>query len=455
MRSIRIGSGSGMWPDRLDAAIEIIEKGNVGYISFDTMAEVTLPGLQKLRFDNPEKGYTDIRRTANDVMPVCVRNGVRLISNCGGVNPLSAGKIAIDVATKMGLHGTRVATISGDDTIGEECLARIKELRGKGISLDHLDTGERLESIEGRIIAMSVYLGAEPIVEALEHGAQIVITGRHTDSAMWLAPPCYEFGWGLTDCDRLAAGVIVGHLAECSGHITGGNFSFWQEVPDPVHLGFPIVEMYENGEAMITKVEGSGGVVSEATCKEQLLYELHDPANYMTPDVVADVTELRFEQVGEDRVKLSGIKGKPRPATLKACIGYRDGYIGQAFAFYAWPKALAKARRAEEILRERFRMMGIEADEIKFDYIGVNSLHGSLSPEPEVELNEVGLRIAVKSPKESDVIKVIRDIYAMDLSGPAAQTGVFHLPHREIIAMWPTLIPRGEIQHKVVVTEIP
>ncbi|MCK4723753.1 MAG: DUF1446 domain-containing protein, partial [Dehalococcoidia bacterium] len=295
----------------------------------------------------------------------------------------------------------------------------------------------------------------DPIVEALGQGAQIVITGRHTDSAMWLAPPCYDFGWGLTDWDRLAAGVIVGHLAECSGHITGGNFSFWQEVPDPVHLGFPIVEMYENGEAMITKVEGSGGVVSEATCKEQLLYELHDPANYMTPDVVADVTELRFEQVGEDRVKLSGIKGKPRPATLKACIGYRDGYIGQAFAFYAWPKALAKARRAEEILRERFRMMGIEADEIKFDYIGVNSLHGSLSPEPEVELNEVGLRIAVKSPKESDVIKVIRDICAMDLSGPAAQTGVFHLPHREIIAMWPTLIPREEIQHKVVVTEIP
>jgi len=455
MKSIRLGSGSGMWPDRLDAAIEIIEQGNVGYISFDTMAEMTLPGMQKLRFDNPEKGYTDIRRTANDIMPHCVMNKVGLISNCGGANPLSAGKIAADVANKLGLHGTRIATVSGDDTTGEGCLARIKELRGKGISLDHLDTGEKLESIEDRIIAMSVYLGAEPIAEALEQGAQIVITGRHTDSAMWLAPACYELGWALTDWDRLAAGVIVGHLAECSGHITGGNFSFWQEVPDPAHLGFPIVEVYENGEAIITKVEGSGGVVSEATCKEQLLYELHDPANYMTPDVVADVTGLKFEQGGKDRVKLSGIKGKPRPATLKACIGYRDGYVGQAFAFYAWPRALAKARRAEEILRGRFQMMGIEADEIRFDYIGVNSLHESLSPEPEVELNEVGLRVAVKSPEESNVMKVIRDIYALDLSGPAAQTGVFHLPPREMIALWPTLIPREEVQHEMVVTEIP
>ena len=455
MRSIRLGSGSGMWPDRSDAAIEIIEKGNVGYISFDTMAEMTLPGMQKLRFDDPEKGYTDIRRTANDIMPHCVLNKVGLISNCGGANPMSAGKIAIDVANKLGLHGTRIATVSGDDTTGEECLARIKELKSKGISLDHLDTGEKLESIEDRIIAMSVYLGAEPIAEALEQGAQIVITGRHTDSAMWLAPACYEFGWALTDWDRLAAAVIVGHLAECSGHITGGNFSFWQEVPDPAHLGFPIVEVYENGEAIITKVEGSGGVVSEATCKEQLLYELHDPANYMTPDVVANVTGLKFEQVGKDRVKLSGIKGKPRPATLKACIGYRDGYVGQAFAFYAWPRAVAKARRAEEILRGRFQMMGIEADEIRFDYIGVNSLHGSLSPEPEVELNEVGLRVAVKSPEESNVMKVIRDIYALDLSGPAAQTGVFHLPPREMIAMWPTLIPREEIQHEMMVTEIP
>jgi hypothetical protein len=378
-----------------------------------------------------------------------------LISNCGGANPLSAGRIAIDTASKLGLRGIRVATISGDDTTGEECLTRIHELRAKGISLRHLDTGEELGSIEDRIIAMNVYLGAEPIVEALEQDAQIVITGRHTDSAMWLAPASYEFGWHPTDWDRLAAGVIIGHLVECSGQITGGYFSFWKEVPDPARLGFPIVEVYENGEAIITKVAGSGGVVSEATCKEQLLYELHDPSSYMTPDVVADVTGLRFEEVGKDRVKVSGVKGKPRPGTLKASIGYRDGYVGQAFAFYAWPEALAKARRAAEILQERFRIMGIEADEIRFDYIGVNSLHGPLSPEPEVEPSEVGLRMAIKSPKESDVRKAIRDVYALDVSGPAGQTGVFHLPPTEMIAMWPTLIPREAIQHDVMITEIP
>jgi hypothetical protein len=453
-KSIRLGAGAGMWPDRLDAALEVITRGNIAYISFDTMAEATLPGMQKLRFENPEKGYTDIHRTTNYIMPICVENGVRLISNCGGANPLSAGKIASVTATDLGLCGTKIATVVGDDTTGEQCLARIAELRGKGVRLNHLDTGEELDSIKGRIIAMNVYLGAAPIVEALNQGAQIVITGRHTDSAMWLAPACYEFGWNWNDWDRLAAGVIVGHLMECSGHVTGGNFSYWQEVPDPARLGFPIAELYENGEAIITKLEGSGGMVSEATCKEQLVYELHDPSHYVTPDAIVDVTNLRFEQVGKDRVKFSGVKGRPKPETLKACIGYRDGYIGQVLAFYAWPEALAKARRAEEILRERFQMRALEVDDIKFDYIGFNSLHGTLSPEPEFELNEVCLRTTIKSPRESDIAEVIREVYALDLSGPAAQTGVVHLPTREMIAMWPTLIPREEIKHEVFIAEI-
>jgi len=452
MRRIRLGAGSGMWPDLLDPAIEVIEKGNVGYISFDTMAEATLPGMQKFRFDHPEKGYTDIRRTANDIMPVCFKNGVRLISNCGGANPEAAGRIAIDAATRMGLHGIKIATISGDDTTGNECLTRIRELRAKGVSLQHIDTGEELDSIEDRIIALSVYLGAEPIVGVLEQGAQIIITGRHTDSAMWLAPACYEFGWDVRDWDSLAAGVIIGHLMECSGHITGGNFSFWDKVPDLEHIGFPIAEVSENGEAIITKVEGSGGMVSVVTCSEQLLYELHDPANYFSPDVIADVTNLRFEQVGKDQVKVSGIKGKPRPDTLKACIAYRDGYVGEVFAFYAWPRALAKARKTEEIMRERFQMMGLEANEIRFDYIGFNSLHGPLSP--QVEPNEVGLRIAIKAPREPDITRAIRDVYALDLSGTAAQTGVFHVAPREMIALWPTLVPREEVQPELKVTEI-
>ncbi len=455
MRTIRLGAGSGMWPDLLDSAIEVIEKGNVGYISFDTMAEMTLPGMQKLRYDSPEKGYTDIRRTANDIMPVCVKNGVKLISNCGGANPLSAKKIAIDAAVRLGLHGTKIATIIGDDTVGQGCLERIKELQDKGISLKHLDTGEALDSVEGRIIAMSVYLGSESIVEALQHDAQVVITGRHTDTAMWAAPACHEFGWKTNDWDRLAAGVIIGHLMECSGHITGGNFSFWNTVTNQSRIGFPIAEVSENGEAVITKVEGSGGLVSVRTCTEQLLYELHDPANYTCPDVIADVTGLTFEQVGKDRVKVSGIKGKPRPGTLKSCIAYRDGYTAQVFAFYAWPGALAKARRTEEILRERYKRMGIVADEIQFDIVGVNALHGRLSPEPEVEPNEVALRVAIKSPSEAEINRAIRDVYALDLSGPAAQTGVFHTPPREMVAMWPTLIPREEVPHEIQITEIP
>ncbi len=443
-----------MWPDRLDAALELIEKGEINAIAFDTMAEMTLPGMQKLRHEDPDKGYTDIRNTANNIMPACRRRGVTLISNCGGANPIAAKRIAGETARRLKLFGTRIAAIEGDDTTGEACCARIDELRKKGIALCHLDTGEELATIESRIIAMSVYLGAEPISEALAQGAHVILTGRHTDTAMWLAPVQYAFGWSWSDWDRLAAGVIMGHLMECSGHVTGGNFSFWDTVPDPDRLGFPIAEVSEDGGAVITKVEGSGGIVSEATCTEQLLYELHDPANFLSPDVIADVTGLRFVQEDKDRVRVSGITGKPRPDTLKACIAYRDGWIGEAFAFYAWPRALAKARRAEETLRQRFARLGFATDEVRFDLIGVNALHGHVAPEPREEINEVGLRVTIKAQREAAIMQCIREVYAMDLSGPAAQTGVFHLPPREMIALWPTLIPRAEVPYRVSITEI-
>ena len=443
-----------MWPDRLDAALELIEKGNISAIAFDTMAEMTLPGMQKLRHEDADKGYTDIRNTANNIMPPCRRNGITLISNCGGANPLAAARIAGEAARRMKLFGTRIAAIEGDDTTGAACLARIGELKKKGVSLRHLDSGEDLDAVADRIIAMSVYLGAEPISEALAQDAHVILTGRHTDTAMWLAPAQHAFGWSWSDWDRLAAGVIMGHLMECSGHVTGGNFSFWDTVPDPDRLGFPLAEVSENGEAVITKVDGSGGIVSEATCKEQLLYELHDPANFLSPDVIADVTGLRFVQEGKDRVRLTGVKGKPRPETLKACIAYQDGWIGEAFAFYAWPRALAKARRAEETLRQRYTRLGFAADEIRFDLIGVNALHGSLAPEPREEPNEVGLRVTVKAQREGAILQCIREVYAMALSGPAAETGVFHLPPREMIALWPTLIPREEVPHRISITEI-
>ena len=443
-----------MWPDRADAALEIIEKGGVSYIAFDTMAEMTLPGLQKQRLDNPGKGYTDVRRASAEILPACLRHGVKMITNAGGANPEAAWHIALEQARLRGLKGARIAVITGDDTVGEATLRRVRELQAKGASLAHADTGAPLESVLDRVIAMSVYLGHEPITQALALGAGLVVTGRHTDSAMWLAPAAHEFGWPADGWDLMARGIVVGHLMECSGHVTGGNFSFWQEVPHPERLGFPIAEVYENGDAIITKVEGSGGLVSLRTCREQLLYEIHDPANYYTPDVVADFTTLRLEQVGPDRVRVSGASGKRRPDTLKACLAYRDGYFAEGFTFYAWPGALAKARRAAETLAKRYERLGLRFESLRIDLAGVNALHGPLAPEPECELNEVAVRVAAKGPREGDILAAMREIYAMDLSGPAAAAGAFHAGPREMIALWPTRVPRGEIAPGIRVEQV-
>jgi hypothetical protein len=337
---------------------------------------------------------------------------------------------------------------------GDDILERLSQWREQGMSLSHMEDGRPIDDVLPRISFANAYLGAWPIVEALRQGADIVITGRTTDSAQFLAPLIYEFGWEKDDWDRLAQGILMGHLMECSGQVTGGNFSGdWQAVEDMDRLGFPISEVGENGEFVITKAEGTGGLVSKATVKEQMLYEIHDPAAYLTPDVILDMTQVLLEEAGPHRVRVSGARGKPCPDTLKVVMGYPDGYVGQAMAGYSWPNALEKAQAADRIVRKQLERLGWQYEEVQTEYLGYNSLHGPLSTLPEENLNEVYLRMAVRTPKKEEAARFPRLFPPLALSGPPTMSGIGGMTApRELFGMWSCLIPRKVVESGVQVS---
>lgn len=448
MKTVRIGAGMGFYGDSWMPALQSARTGDVRYLSFDDLAELTLAILQKDRAKDPTKGYTrDITGTMQTLLPVAREKGIKLITNAGGINPEGARAEVMRVAKSLGLTGLKVGVATGDNIMD-----RLDELQGKGVSLKHYDTGEDINRVRDRLVFASVYLGASPIVEALRQGADVVVTGRTTDTAQFLAPLIYEFGWGPEDWDQLAAGVLLGHLMECSGQATGGNFSGrWWEVPELWNIGYPIAEVSENGEAILTKAPETGGLVSVDTIKEQLLYEIHDPSTYITPDVIADFSGVRLEDVGPDRVKVSGAKGRPAPPTLKAVMGYADGFMGIGMMGYSWPDALAKARRAEEIVRHQIEMFGIRTQEIVTEFLGLNSIHGPLAPLPEKEEpNEVYLRMAVRTDSREDAAKFGRLFAPLALNGPPFVGGLSGLSSiRELIGLWSTLVPREEIESHV------
>lgn len=439
----------------MEPAVELVEKGELTHIAFDSLGEITIADLLRRKGEDATKGYADVSRLMRAMLPRCAPRGVKILTNSGGVNPQAALERAVRMARDGGLwKGAQFAAVVGEDAAGEAALGRIAQLRAKGIGLENIDTGQPLEAIADRIIGISFYLGASPIVEALEGGAQVVVTGRHTDHALWLAPMMHEFGWRQDDWDLLAAGTVVAHLLECTGQVTGGGFSDWRTVEGLDRLGYPLAEVYENGEALITKVPGSGGMVTLATCKEQLLYEVGDPANYLTPDVIADFTTVRLAQVGQDRVKVWDTRGRRPPDTLKALIAYRDGYLAEGYATFAWPEALAKAQRAEEVLRGRLAVAKVNLDELRTDIVGVNALLGPLAPPLAAEPNEVMLRVAAKGRSEAEVARLQQEFYPLYLGGPAGATGfVLPLP-RPIVGVWPTLVPREEIRAQVFLVEV-
>src|SRR5205809_2671095 len=447
MKSIRIAGGLGFYGDSWRPIKASIEHGNVQYVASDHLAELTLAILQKDRQRDLDLGYTrDFAPMLLDLLPIAIPRGVKFILNAGGLNPMAACEVLLSALKKFGIK-LKVGVVLGDSV-----LERLDELQEVGVSLAHMDTGAGIATVRDRLLFASAYLGARPLVEALDVGADIVLTGRVADAALFLAPMIYELGWRWDDWDKLAQGIVVGHLLECSGQATGGNFGGdWRSIPDLAHIGYPIAEVWGNGDAVISKAPGTGGRVNFDTLREQLLYEVHDPHHYLTPDVAVDITTLRMEEIGPDEVRVTGATGRPAPEMLKIVAGYEDGVMGQAMLGYAWPDALAKAEVAGEIIQQQMVEVGLKTEEIVVEYMGFNSIHGPLADSTHAkDLNEVYLRIAVRCADKKEAAKLGRLFPPLALSGPPFIGGAAGmLEPRGLLGIWPTLAPRSIIEEHV------
>jgi hypothetical protein len=449
---IRIASGQGFWGDLLNAPYDQVTRGEIEYLVMDYLAEVTMSILQKQRRKNPSLGYArDLVPLMEQLLPLLVKKNIRVITNGGGVNPLACRDAIFAAAAKIGISGLSIGVVLGDDILG-----RLGDLRGRGISLKNMETGEDFAAVNDRVMSANVYFGAAPIVEALGRGARIVITGRTTDTGLTLAPMMHEFGWKAGEWDRLAAGTVAGHILECGGQASGGNFSAdWRAVPDLAHIGFPIAEASPDGNVVITKHRGTGGLVSVQTVKEQLLYEIGNPAEYITPDCIADFTTIHVSPDGPDRVLVAGVKGRPATDTYKVSMSYLDGYTASGTLTYAWPEALEKGRAADEILRRRMEDLGLRFEEIRTEFLGYDSCHGPLAVPPG-EVNEVVLRIGVRGKDFAAVERFGKEIAPLILTGPPSVTGFAggRPKPSEVIAYWPALLPKSAVQPEVVVETV-
>ncbi len=454
MRKVRIGAGQGFLGDSPFPALDVVRHGEVAFLCCDALAELTLAILQKLKNRGAGGGWTpDLRTYMNLLLGECRQRNIRIITSAGGLNPRGAATEVADAARALGIRGLRVGVVEGDDISGS-----LDEFLQRGIPLDNLETGEPFSALSrDQILFANVYLGAGPIVEALDKGADVVITGRCADTALFLAPLIHEFGWAVNDWDRVAAGVVVGHLLECSAQSTGGNFSGdWWDVPDMHRPGYPIAEVDKDGNAVLTKAEGCGGLVTRETVAEQLIYEVHDPARYVTPDVVADFTSVRLKDLGGNRVSVTEVKGAPRPEKLKVSIGYSNGWCGEMTVRYAWPDALKKARKAEEIIRRQMALLQIKPQETVVEYLGVNSLLGPAADEPPGDLEEVGLRMAIRTKNRREAELFPRLFPPLALNGPPGLgAGSFGGNRaRELIGLWSALVSREEIKPVVEILEV-
>lgn len=453
MKTIRIASGQGFWGDMLEAPVRQVEGGPIDYLMLDYLAEVTMSIMQKQRARNPELGYaTDFVPLMERILPHCVERNIRVTANAGGVNPAGCSAAVLDVARRLGLEGkVRVGIVRGDDIMD-----RLEEFLGGGIELRNMDTGESLATVLDQVQSANVYFGAWPIVEALDRGARIVVTGRCTDTGLTLAPMLHEFGWARDDWNRVAAGTIAGHTIECGAQASGGNCMVdWQSIPDMANIGYPIVEAAPDGTFVVTKHPGTGGRINVATIKEQLVYEMGDPRAYITPDCVADFTTIRLEDDGPDRVRVFGIEGRPETDSYKVSISYSAGFKAVGTLVYAWPDAVEKAEAADRILRERLDRLGLRFDEVLTELVGANACHGSLSGAPPADLAEVELRVGVRSGSRADVERFTKELAPLVLTGPPNVTGFAGGRPRvqEIVAYWPALIPKSVVAPIVEVTE--
>ena len=439
---IRIANGQGFWGDWLEAPVRLVDEGPIDFLVLDYLAEVTMSILQKQKEENPALGY------ARDFPPLIGRlarklkeRNIKVIANAGGVNPSACARAVLQLAPEL-----KVAVVHGDDVFD-----RIDSFLEKGYELRDMDTDEPIRSIRPRILSANAYIGAFPLAEALDSGADVVIAGRSTDTALTLAPMVHRFGWKADDWDKLAAGTIAGHIIECGAQCTGGNCQVdWENIPDMANIGYPIIEAEPDGTFTVTKHGSAGGRVHSDTVKEQLLYELGDPKRYITPDCIADFTSIQLADSGENRVHVSGIRGGPRPPTLKLSISYTNGWKSIVTLVYSWPQALAKARAADRIVRARLEALGLRFDEIYTEFFGYNACFGAAAP-PNPDPPEIQLRIGVRGQDRKAVDRFTRELIPLVLNGPPGATGFGEgrPPVREIVAYWSALLPREEIETTV------
>ncbi len=450
---VLVANGQGFWGDSILGPVRLVREGPLHYLTLDYLAEVTMSIMQKLKGRDPNMGYaTDFVRMIERVLPEAKKKGVRIIANAGGVNPQACREAVAAVVRKLGLKGVRIAVVEGDDI-----LADLPRLLAEGQELRNMDDGRELSSVLDRVSSANVYIGARPIVEALQLDADIVITGRATDPSLVVAPLVHEFGWSFDDFDRLAAATVAGHIVECGAQCTGGNYVGWRDVPDMARIGYPIIEAEADGTFCVTKHENTGGLVTVETVTSQLVYEMGDPARYLTPDGVADFTSIELAQEGPDRVRVSGVKGGPATPTYKVSISYHDGYKAVGQLTVAGPDAVEKAKLCAEIVFARAAMDGADFgdDEKMVEIVGTNVCHAGIAPAP-TEPAEVVLRIGAKGPDKKKIDRLGMEIVPLVTSGPPGVTGFAggRPKATDIVSYWPALIDKDKVKTTVSVEEV-
>ena len=449
--TVRVAAGQGFWGDWLEAPYRQVSGGPIDYLMMDYLAEVTMSILQKQKSRDPALGYaTDFVTQVERILPSVIERGIKVTANAGGVNPRACAAAVADTARKLGFRGKlTIGVVTGDDLLG-----RLDGLIARGHELKNLDTGRPLRDVRDRVLSANAYLGAAPVVDALRRGAQIVITGRVTDTGLTLGPLMHAFDWAADAWDLLAAGTVAGHIIECGAQASGGNcLNAWDRIPDLAHVGYPIVEARADGTFDIIKHPGTGGRIDVAGVTEQLVYEMGDPRSYITPDTVADFTTIHLARVSKDRVGVSGVRGKPATDKLKVSIAYFYGYKAVGTLVYAWPDALKKARAADRILRQRLADLKLRFEAIHTEFVGADATHGRLAlKELDAEaIPEVQLRIGVRAADKAPVDRFTREIAPLILNGPPSVTGFAggRPKPEEIVAYWPALIDKRMVEPNV------
>jgi len=449
MKKIRIGCGAGCSYDRVEPAVELVLKGNLDYLVFECLAERTIANAQQLKLKDPTKGYTPmLEERMRKILKLAQENGTKIVTNMGGANPSAAVDLVVQIAKELGLKNLKIALVTGDDIL--DIIDHYKNQR-------LWKSTKTLGELEGEIVSANVYLGSDAIREALANGADVVITGRVADVALFVGPLKYEFGWENTDFEKMGQATLLGHLLECAGQLTGGYYADpgYKDVPDLHRLGFPIAEMDETGSFIVTKVKGSGGVVNLGTCKEQLLYEITDPANYITPDAIADFSQVKFEQIAENVVRVTGACSKGVPDTYKVNIGYSDCYIGEGEVSFGGLNALNRAKLAAEVIEKRLEIVGANLEEFRADYIGFNSLYRSkISTQFSPDFySEIRLRVSGRTKTYEDAALVAKEVDYLYTNGPAGSSGIT-TKVQKVISITNILIPKKDVKPVVTYREV-